>query len=322
MTRSRSRQFQTPTSWKSFCELRLDYLTALVTTVAEGVKRRDTAHPGFCGCIDWHSCVHGLYALLTASRLTGDPQWATIAESRLQPEQLEQELASVHRGELDHELPYGYAWFLKLAQEQERWSGKTDLLPLATELTKRLKQWVFSLSDSQVISHAQNRAYRNLSWAVLNLWEWAQFKNDRILLEALSEFTRKGLLLHDNQIPLSSDEIIDEFFPASLQRTRAILHTLPPDDARTWLESFYRNGFAIRPVEQPTSAHTAGLNFSRSWGFWDLFQWTGNTKFRDLYVEHIVTQMERPQYWRDDYKKYSHWVAQFGIYAIALSMKS
>ena len=308
--------------WDSFCESRLDYLTALANTVAEGVKRQDTTHPAFCGCIDWHSCVHGVYALLTASRLTGNTQWVEIAESRLQPEQLDQELASVRRGELNHELPYGYAWFLKLAQERERWSGKTDLLPLATELTARLKQWVFSLSDYEVVSHAQNRAYANLSWTVLNLWEWAQFTNDVTLLEDLSEFTRERLISLDQQLALSSDQMTDEFFPASLQRTRVILRTLPADEVRNWLKTFYRDDFVLNPVEHPSSAHSAGLNFSRSWGFWDLFQQTGKTEFRDQYVEHVVTQMERPQNWRDDYKKYSHWVAQFGIYAIALSVES
>ncbi len=51
------------------------------------------------------------------------------------------------RGELDHELPYGFAWFLKLAHEREQGWGKHDLLPLATEIATRLEHWIFSLSD-------------------------------------------------------------------------------------------------------------------------------------------------------------------------------
>ncbi|MEE8125090.1 MAG: hypothetical protein V3T42_04685, partial [Nitrospirales bacterium] len=64
----------------------------------------------------------------------------------------------------------------------------------------------------------------------------------------------------------------------------------------------------------------AGLNFSRAWGLWTLFQSTGHQAYRDMYVNHILTHMALPQYWRDDYQKHSHWVPQFGIYAIALSL--
>ena len=64
----------------------------LAITVAQGVQRQDTAHPAFCGCIDWHSCVHGVYALLTTSRLTDDPQWSETAESLLSPDKLEEVL--------------------------------------------------------------------------------------------------------------------------------------------------------------------------------------------------------------------------------------
>jgi hypothetical protein len=66
--------------------------------------------------------------------------------------------------------------------------------------------------------------------------------------------------------------------------------------------------------------HSAGLNFSRAWGFWTLFACSGNEIYRKLYADHIVTHMRQPQYWRDGYRNYAHWVPQFGIYAIALSM--
>jgi hypothetical protein len=39
-----------------------------------------------------------------------------------------------------------------------------------------------------------------------------------------------------------------------------------------------------------------------------------------LYVRHIVTQMNLPECWRDDYRKHAHWVPQFGVYAISLSI--
>ncbi len=76
----------------------------------------------------------------------------------------------------------------------------------------------------------------------------------------------------------------------------------------------------MEPIRTAPTPHSAGLNFSRAWAYWTLFQSTKNLAFRDMYVRHIVTHMNLPECWRDDYRKHAHWVPQFGIYAIALSM--
>jgi hypothetical protein len=218
-------------------------------------------------------------------------------------------------------LPYGYAWFLKLAREREQSWGKTDLLPLATEIAARLRQWILSLSDDAVIHHARRREYGNLSWPLLNLRQWGKWKQDLELLEQLSNFTRVRLLPLDRECPSSLDLTTDEFFPAALQRCRALLTILSPEEASEWLVSYTHGGKDLSPLSMCSTAHSAGLNFSRSWGLWTLYQHTQDTTFRDLYVDHIVTHMNMPQYWRDDYRKHGHWVPQFGIYAIALSIE-
>ena len=110
------------------------------------------------------------YALLTAARLTGRSHWAEVVDSVLVPSCLEAELQSLKNGELDHELPYGYAWFLKLSIERAQGYGKTDLMKLATELATRLEHWIFNLRAGEVIQYFQQREYRNMSWALLNLW--------------------------------------------------------------------------------------------------------------------------------------------------------
>jgi len=96
---------------------------------------------------------------------------------------------------------------------------------------------------------------------------------------------------------------------------------LSQDETDPWVKSFYVEGLDLTPLEEAPFPHSAGLNFSRSWGLWDLYKQTGKETYRDSYVQHIVTPMESPQYWRDDYKKYSHWVAQLGIYGIGLSLE-
>ena len=307
--------------WGNFCAVREGYLMALAETVEHSFMRRDTTHPAFCGCIDWHSSVHGAYALLTVARLLKEPRWAGLVDGAFKTDCLEGELASLRRGELNHELPYGYAWFLKLAREREEGWGKQDLLPLANDVAERLGRWMFSLSDEDLIHHVRRPEYGNLSWPLLNLWNWGIWKGDGELVEKLTTFTRSRLLSNDLACPSSLDQSTDEFFAPALQRCRALLTILPLPESQNWLKSSVPENWNVPPVTMPSTPHAAGLNFSRSWGLWTLFQYTRDPSFRDRYVNHIVTHMEMPQYWRDDYRKHAHWVPQFGIYAIALSME-
>jgi hypothetical protein len=65
--------------------------------------------------------------------------------------------------------------------------------------------------------------------------------------------------------------------------------------------------------------HSAGLNFSMAWGCHAAWLLSRDETFRDRYVDLVVTHLNTPRYWRDDYAHYGHWIAQFGTFAIALS---
>ena len=227
-------------------------------------------------------------------------------------------MASLKNGELDHEIPYGYAWFLKLAIEREQGWGKSDLLPLATEIAAKLEKWIFFLRAGEVIQHCQQRQYGNLSWALLNLWEWSQWTGNEDLIENLRTFTREWVILLDETLPPSYDHVTDEFFAASLLRARTILTILPQEESLKWLNGYYPKELSLEPLALALT-HSAGLNFSRAWGFCSLPLLAMNGI--EQYVDHIVTHINHPECWRDDYRKHSHWVPQFGIYAIALSME-
>lgn len=309
------------TKWEAFSAARKGYIHALAHTVEQSFVRKDTAHPAFCGCIDWHSSVHGAYALLTASRLTGHLPWSNVVDAALAPVCLEAEFVCLRRGDLNHELPYGYAWFLALAQEREQGWGRQDLLPMASDIASRLASWVFGLSDNALIHHAQRQEYGNLSWAVLNLWRWGKWQQDFRLQEALSKFVQNRILPLDRSCLSHNESSTEEFFSAALQRYRALLTILPPDVSSNWLASHPPHVRDWSPLNGFPTAHAAGLNFSRSWGLWTLFQHTQDVLFRNQYVDHIVSHFHIPQYWREDYRKHAHWVPQFGIYAIALSFE-
>jgi hypothetical protein len=115
--------------------------------------------------------------------------------------------------------------------------------------------------------------------------------------------------------------LTDEFFPPCLHRAMLVLSVLPEAQSQGGLAAELPGPgeFDLQPICDPSPAHVAGLNFSRSWGLWSLWLATGDTHYRDLYVEHVWTHMAQPAYWAEDYWAHSHWVAQFGVHAIWLT---
>jgi len=307
-------------AWASFLEARGDHLGALGEVVLDCVGQIDTTHPVFRGCIDWHSAVHGIWALHALYRLTGDDAWLEAAEAALDPAGLEEELAQLRAGRLDHELPYGFAWLLALAREREEATGATDLRPLAAEIAQRLEDWMRGLSASQILAGARHDEYDNLSWAALNLYQHAAWSGDDERA-AVAEAVVIQLAALDHALPLTADTAPSGFFPPALHRARAILEVLPPGEAADWAEGFLTppEHLALAPLTSFPGAHEAGLNFSRAWGLWRLADHTGDPAWRDLYRAHVEAHINQPAYWAEDYYRHSHWVPQFGIYAIALT---
>ena len=101
----------------------------------------------FYGCYDWHSAVNSAWTLVKLLKM-----YPTMATAPAIREQLNRHFgASNSAGEVEFfttagvfELPYGYAWFLRLQGELESWNdpdGKrwaASLRPLATLFTNRL----------------------------------------------------------------------------------------------------------------------------------------------------------------------------------------
>ena len=305
-------------AWDEFLGAREDHLRALAVPISACVANNDTNHPVFDGCIDWHSAVHATYALHAVYRHTGDASYLEAAEAKLTPAGLAAELLLIEQGMLPQEVPYGYAWFLTLARERELATGATDLRPLAMEIRDQLRQWVDSRTPAQLEGGVLADDYENLSWAVLNLWQWAEWTDDPELAGAMESLAKNSLQSPglDASCPFSQEEVdADDFFPPCLHRARMLVKLLPAD--ATWLAGWLPDVPVLTPIEMPAKAHISGLNFSRAWGLWSLYEATEDLAYRDLFLDHVVTHLEHPQYWAEDYGQYAHWVAQFGVYAIS-----
>lgn len=308
-------------SWERFETSRSAHLAALAGVIQDSVQRRDTHWPAFHGCYDWHSAVHGVYALHVVHRLSGDMESLRVAESVLTRAAIADELAILQSGGPPGECPYGYAWLLVLAAERAATTGHEDLLPLGAVAARSLSVWLDALTEAEWIAAMLADDHGNLSWAVLCLWRWAQRCSDAAMAAAASAHARR-LMRHDDHLPMHRDVgEAEEFFPPALLRVRTILAVLPAADTRAWLSGLLPTAMYLSPIRHPASAHQGGLNFSRAWGLWALWRATGEPRWREGYADHIEVHMAQPKYWAENHAWFSHWVPQFGVHAIAMSME-
>src|SRR5512143_3571122 len=113
------------------------WIELLAQVPAKNVRRHDTVHPAFHGCIDWHSACHGTWALLAHRRLTGDPRYEPLVDEILVPAKIALEASDLAAHPL-FEMPYGRAWFLRLAVEDRLVTGSTRLQFVARDVAASL----------------------------------------------------------------------------------------------------------------------------------------------------------------------------------------
>jgi hypothetical protein len=308
--------------WEDFEAHRASLLETLAPPIVSCIAKVDTDHPVWNGCIDWHSSVHATYALHVIHEHTGDASYLEAAEAKMTPAGLQAELDNVKAVAYPQEIPYGYAWFLTLARARERITGATDLVPLATDISTQLRDYVLDRTPAQFEAGMLRDDYLNLSWAILNLWQWGQFTGDAALAAEMEELLLPPAVVEqfDALCPFAQEETdADDFFPPCLHRALALATMWPQRQTTAWLGTWLPADPVLTPIAMPAAAHISGLNFSRAWGLYAGYRATGDTVLRDLYLDHLLTHIDHPEYWAEDYYNYSHWVAQFGVHAIALT---
>ena len=144
---------------------------ALAAVIRPSLARQDTGHVAFHGCIDWHSAVHGAWALTAYTRMTGDRQYEPFIGEVLSPEKIAAERAYL-ADRPEFEMPYGRAWFLRLAGEHRQTFGTDALEPMADHvLASLLARYQRHKPNPQIGS------YHSDSWALLTCRLRGELKN-------------------------------------------------------------------------------------------------------------------------------------------------
>jgi hypothetical protein len=285
-------------------ERRGQMLRGFADQIRGAVVRRDTEHAIFHGCVDWHSAVHGHWALLTAARLAGDEGLRGFVLERLAGIEAERKFVAADPA---FEMPYGRAWFLRLATEAER-GGELRLRPMAEEITGLLVEYMKARPFDPSIGSYQSR-----SWALINLRAWGAHAGAGDLVAFVDECVRATPLAACDP---EADVRAGSFMATATNWAWLISLALPQSDARRAIATLLPDPDALRPLETIGTNHLHALNFSRASGLWRIFRATGDERWRMPYARHVRIAYERRDWWAGEYRKVGHWVSQFGVLAL------
>jgi hypothetical protein len=281
-----------------------------MVTIAKCVRRHDTGHPIFHGCIDWHSAVHGHWALVAVARVTGDKKLLDAVTVRLD-EALVAEERRLLAADPDFEMPYGRAWFLRLAGEYERATGDLRLRPMADDLATSLVTYFAGHRFDPMIG-----SYESETWALINLRAYGVSRGNAEVAAFVDDRVAAALRSGVGRCPFDEDALQHSFMAICTNwawlvgvsvggeaGSRAVQAILPPDTT-------------MKPVVFPASSHLYGLDFSRAWGLWRLWRRTGEEAYLRAFATHFILAAENRDWWDGDYRAVGHWVAQFGVMAL------
>ena len=236
--------------------------------------------PAFFGCFDWHSAVHGHWAMVRVlSRLPTIPEHRELRQkldAHLTPERLAQERAffSADRNRT-FERPYGIGWLLRLTAElhtfddpdARRWEAA--LSPLAQLLAERLSTYLARLSVPVRAGTHDNTAY-----AMVHALDYAR----ALQYESFQRFLivrAKDFYLADRACPVPYEPSGEDFISPCLVEADLMRRVLSPTEFATWLAQFLPRSDApafarlripieVRDRHDPRIGHLIGLSFQRA----------------------------------------------------------
>ncbi len=299
------------------------------------VKAPKALHPSFFGSYDWHSSVHGHWMLVRILKTFPDLPEAkeirAVLNDHLSTANLKAEAEYFSRKESKpFERPYGWAWFLKLAEELDGWddpdarSWREHLRPVEDILVARYLE--FFPKQTYPI---RTGVHPNTAFGLLLAHEYAK-KVGNAPLRALVESRARSYFLEDTDAPAKWEPSGSDFFSPSLMEADLMRRVLPENEFRAWFERFLPGASKSEPKSlfepaivtdrsDPQLVHLDGLNLSRAWAMKGIANalpadhparaslTKSAEKHAQAGLEHVAS---------GDYAG-EHWLASFAVYLLA-----
>lgn len=288
-------------------------------------------HPAFYGCFDWHSSVHGHWALVKLVKefpqLENRDSIIQKLRANISKKNIEDEIKYFSRKqEYSFERMYGWAWLLKLQQELDLWAtpiGKelaANLKPLSDTICSRYIKFLPKLNYPLRVGTHINSAF-GMSFA----YDYALHSNN-IALKNIITTTCRRLYLKDENCPIGWEPDGFDFLSPCLEEISVMQRVLSSDSFLIWVDKFMpqlkNKSFKITPGkvsdrEDGHLVHLDGLNFSRAWVFYGLAkQFPGKYGHLKLLGDNHLDQSL--PFITDGSYEGEHWLASFALYALSL----
>lgn len=245
------------------------------------VRAPRQAHPAFHGAVDWHSAVHGLWALARlARRLPGLDESAharALLSARLTGRALAVERRLLAR-DPSFERPYGWAWLLQLATELETWEEADPdwpaaLAPVTDLVAGRAREWLAGAGPYP----DRCGAHANSAFAVL-LWLRHARRTGRDDLEQRCVAAARSWFRDDRRAPAAYEPSAGDFLSPILTEAHLMSAVAGGAPFAEWYERFLPDTGQVVPVSlrepplrgdpaDPVAVHRHGLTLSRAWSW-------------------------------------------------------
>lgn len=295
------------------------FLDRLVPIIQKAIERKDTDHAVFHGCYDWHSAVHGHWALLRIARSTRKHQGAVQAVERsLRPEGLRKE-AELLAAKPEFELPYGRAWLLRLAIEWEQSTAKDKerLRSLGDQAAHSLIQYYITRLPTRLSAE-----YKNDAWALRQLHAWLRHRGESAqALKKIDGWIHSSFVKPVDGPTFAEDAKRPEFFSRFGNWVYLVLETQDEPTRKAFLEAHPIPDQDLVPVAVgPKAIHHLGMNWSRAWALKSLLRHTTDAgarkKLQAAFDAHVEAGTKAHAERVGEYLAYDHWVPQFAVYAL------
>lgn len=236
----------------------------------------------FYGCFDWHSSVNSTWALVKVIKTFPGFQLQALIRQKLDGHlgktNIEGE-AAYFKDAGQFELPYGYAWVLKLQGEllswkdadAEKWAA--NLAPLVTLMSGRLVQYFKDAPRPN-----RTGVHPNTALAMHLMLDYTDIAKDEPLRAALEEAAARYFAT-DTNCKTSAEPGTSDFLSPCLAEATIMSRLLKRDAFVAWLDKFLPplHSADFKPLAEPsdpdlmahperlaTKSHVIGLAFMRA----------------------------------------------------------
>jgi len=244
--------------------------------------------PAFYGSFDWHSSVHGHWALARLARLMPAAPWRGAALAALgrslTKERLAGELAYLGAdGRQGFERPYGLAWLLQLAAELREWAvtGRAAGAERARRWSRALAPLERTASQRMVgllgrlPRPVRGGEHSQTAFALGLTYDWARAARRDDVARRVRAYAER-FYGPDRAAPIAYEPSGHDFLSPALGEADLMRRIRGPAAFAAWLRRFLPAPATaaartwLTPVTSPDRAdgklaHLDGLNLSRAW---------------------------------------------------------